>query len=81
MFKFNKKAHQPKIILYADNAIKLTCSRCGQPFVSRGIKDMTLGFTSFGEQTYVPRQDVLCYNCEAEDRLADAHVIGGPVGE
>lgn len=71
----NKK---PKIIIYADNVLRLTCSKCGQTFVSRGIRDMALGFTSYGEPTYVPRDDVLCYNCEAE---ANAKVIGGPVGE
>ena len=70
-----------KIVIYPDNTPRLTCSRCGRQFVSRGIKDMTLGFTSFGEMTYVPRDDVICYNCEAEDKMANARLIGGPLGE
>ena len=77
----NNITENKKVVLYADNAMRLTCSRCGQKFVSRGIKDMALSFTSFGEPTYVPREDVVCYNCEAEDKYVNARVIGGPVGE
>lgn len=74
-----------RIVIYADGAEQLVCSRCGKIFTSRGLKDMTSWVTSYGMLTYVPRDDVLCYECEENDKMreieANAKLVGGPIGE
>lgn len=66
-----------------DNAERLKCSRCGKEFISRGIKDYLFGYILNGSPVYVPKLNVLCYECEEDDRrdLAEDTFIGGPLDE
>ena len=65
-----------------DNSEKLRCSRCGEMFVSKGIRDYMFAYISHGCPVYVPRPDVVCYECDKEvkrDR-AKGTFVGGPLG-
>ena len=68
-----------KIQIKWKHADHLFCSRCGKEFVSRGLRDMQIWQTSNGEYTYVPRDDVLCYECEDAEKANSALLMGGPL--
>lgn len=73
--------YRKKIKLNPDYADRIICSRCGKEFVSRGISDMAFAYIKRGAPVYVPRPNVLCYECEENDKREKAkdNYIGGPL--
>lgn len=69
------------IQLHPENTEILKCSKCGAEFACRGLEDFAFAYMHNGVPVYVPKADVLCYNCEDEKKYeaAKENMIGGPL--